>query len=331
MREGKDILMKKVKKTVSKKKKAATKKASPAQKAKKAKKSAAPRAVKKAGKPERKKQVSQKKTRIAKKVEKPVSPVVRGKGPAASKKKKEPPPKYSKHWFKKHKKEIDLSTWTETELVILRRRSTRVFQKKQVPENLVRRILEAGRFAPSAGNNMHWRFTVVRDPKMLAEMETDARNITARMGTYFDYWKRPYMKPLVKALQYRFPNDLHPIPHGVLKLISELSFKAFWDAPTLILLYKDVRGIGNPDLDLGICGQNMIIAAHSMGLGTCWVGLVKSLRLLPKWRKILDVQYPYSLEQALCIGYPVGEADGFVERDTHAIDWFDENGKRVVY
>jgi len=239
--------------------------------------------------------------------------------------------KYGKAWFMKRRKEIDLSTWTETELVVLRRRSTRVFQKKQVPENLVRRILEAGRFAPSAGNNMHWRFSVVRDPAMLGEMESDARKLTAFMGNFLVYWKRPYLKPLVKVLQYRHPNDLHPIPHGVLKLISELSFKAFWGAPTLILLYKDVRGIGNPDLDLGICGQNMVIAAHSMGLGTCWVGLVKALRLYPKWRKKFDIRYPYSLEQALCVGYPVGEADGFVERDTHAIDWFDEKGKRVVY
>jgi len=241
------------------------------------------------------------------------------------------PARYSKAYFMKQKKEIDLSTWTETEIVILRRRSTRVFQGKQVPENLVRRILEAGRFAPTAGNYQHWRFSVVRDPKMLKEMAEDATRMAARMGDLLDYWKRPYVKPLVKFLQLRFPNELHPIPHGVLKLIAELNFKPFWDAPTVILLFKDVRGIGSPDLDLGIAGQNMVIAAHSMGLGTCWVGLVKALRLYPKWRRVLDIRYPYSLEEAICVGYPVGEADGFVERDTHAIDWFDERGQRVVY
>ncbi len=279
---------------------------------------AAKRAKKKASRP------NLKKAPPARKAE-----AVTPKDPAV--KKKPEPEKYSKKWFQQKRKEIDLSTWTETELVILRRRSNRIFQKKQVPENLVRRIVEAGRFAPTAGNYQHWRFSVVRDPKMIKEMDDDAHKMTAKMGAYLDYWKRPYLKPLVKALQYKYPNELHPIPHGVLKLISELSFKPFWDAPTLILLYKDVRGIGNPDLDLGICGQNMIIAAHSMGLGTCWVGLVKALRLYPKWKKVLDIQYPYSLEQAICVGYPVGEADGFVARDTHAIDWFDEKGKRVVY
>ena len=42
--------------------------------------------------------------------------------------------------------------FTETEKVILSRRSVRQYKKEQVPEFMVKRILEAGRFAPSAGN-----------------------------------------------------------------------------------------------------------------------------------------------------------------------------------
>ncbi len=246
-------------------------------------------------------------------------------------KKRKAPEKYSKAWFMQKKKEIDLTTWTETELIILRRRSTRIFQKKQVPENLVRRVLEAGRFAPTAGNYMHWRFSVVRDEKIRAEMDKDAKKMLSTMGSLFDYYKHPSRKLLVKALQLKYPNTLHPIPHGVIKLISEMSFDPFWGAPTIILLFKDVRGIGIPDLDLGICGQNMIIAAHSMGLGSCWIGLAGAIGKLPKWKKKFDIQYPYEMVQGIALGYPVGEADGFVERDTHAIDWFENGEKRVVY
>ena len=268
--------------------------------------------------------------RAPQKAAKPAKKVTKSARKAPAKKKKEPE-KYSKDWFIKQKKELDLSTWTETELVILRRRSVRLFQKKQVPENLVRRILEAGRYAPSTGNNQHWRFSVVRDPKMLDEMEKNMAFLLGAIGDALNYWKRPYLKPLIKYMQYKYPHDIHPTPHGVLKNISKKDFKVFWGAPTVILCFKDVRGIGDPGMDLGIAGQNMVIAAHSMGLGTCWVGLTKALAVFPKWKKLFDLKYPYSLEQAICVGYPVGEADGFVPRDTHAIDWFDENGKRVVY
>lgn len=245
--------------------------------------------------------------------------------------KKGAPEKYSKQWFKEHKKNLDLSTWTETELVLLRRRSTRLFQKKQVPADLVMRICEAGRYAPTVGNGQYWRYSVVRDWDLLQEMTNHLYDVGIKMGPIIDYWKRPSMKPLVKFLQFLFPHDLHPIPHAVSRLIGLLNFDPLWGAPTVILLYKDVRCIGSPELNLGILGQNMITAAHSMGLGTCWVGLVKALNYYPKWKKLLDIQYPYVLSEAILVGYPVGEADGFIARDTHAIDWYEDGKVKTVY
>ncbi len=245
--------------------------------------------------------------------------------------KKKDPEKYSKAWFMKKKKEIDLSTWTETELVLLRRRSTRYFKKKQVPEDLVRRILEAGRFAPTVGNGQYWRYSVVRDEQLLKEMDDDLYKLAGKMGLFLDYYTKPFIKPMVKFLQYLFPNQLHPVPHAVAGLVGRMNFIPLWGAPTLILLYTDKRCIGSPDLNLGILGQNMVIAAHSMGLGTCWIGLVKALKAFPKWKKLLDITYPYELKEAICVGYPVGEADGFAARDTHAADWYENGEKKVVY
>ena len=56
------------------------------------------------------------------------------------------------------------------EEIIFNRRSVRYYQKEQVPEYLVRRVLEAGRFAPSAGNAQPWKFVVVQDSVMIEEM-----------------------------------------------------------------------------------------------------------------------------------------------------------------
>jgi nitroreductase len=47
--------------------------------------------------------------------------------------------------------------------VIMTRRSIRKFEKKDVPEELVERVLEAGRWAPSGLNNQPWRFAIIRD------------------------------------------------------------------------------------------------------------------------------------------------------------------------
>ncbi len=46
----------------------------------------------------------------------------------------------------------------------------------------------------------------------------------------------------------------------------------FFNAPYVIFLVKHRLHISDPDLDMGICGQNMILAAHSLGFGTYYVG-----------------------------------------------------------
>ncbi len=224
----------------------------------------------------------------------------------------------------------DYSKWTEVERVILERRSVRLYKKKQVPEFLVRRILEAGRFAPSAGNSQPWKFSVVQDPNMIREM-TDQVVKICKMAAALDFRKHAYLAPLVKAMIHLQPNNMHPIPMGAIASIAEGKLGLFHGAPTVILVMKDKRGVSNPDLDCGIAGQNMVLAAHSLGLGTCWVGFVSVLDAMPSWRKRLGIEYPYKLLEGIAVGYPMGEPDGPVPREKLKVDWYDEDGSfRVV-
>ena len=52
---------------------------------------------------------------------------------------------------------------------IMKRRSGRAFSDKPVPDEMVKSILEAGRWAPSCGNKQAWNFVVLRDPEVLAK------------------------------------------------------------------------------------------------------------------------------------------------------------------
>ncbi|MBW2365500.1 MAG: nitroreductase family protein [Deltaproteobacteria bacterium] len=71
--------------------------------------------------------------------------------------------------------------------VIFRRRSVRYYKKKQVPEYLIQRILEAGRFAPSAGNAQPWKFIVVQDREMIDEMTVDVVRQCKKFKKMLDY------------------------------------------------------------------------------------------------------------------------------------------------
>ena len=59
---------------------------------------------------------------------------------------------------------------TSTEETILKRRSVRLYKKEQVPAFMIKRILEAGRFVPSAGNCQPWKFIVLREPRIIADL-----------------------------------------------------------------------------------------------------------------------------------------------------------------
>ena len=74
-------------------------------------------------------------------------------------------------------------------------------------------------------------------------------------------------------------------------------------APTVIMIFKDVRGISNPDLDCGIAGQNMALTAHSMGLGTCWVGWFKEQPV----RELLGIPEALRVVAITPLGYPAQE------------------------
>jgi len=223
--------------------------------------------------------------------------------------------------------------WTETERVILRRRSVRLYKKAQIPEFMVKRILEAGRFAPSAGNCQPWKFVVVREQEIIDGITGTVIETCKSFRAVLDY-RRPgfsWLRPIAKVLIRLKHSDLHPVPFGAINLIADGRLGLYHGAPTVILIFKDVRGVSCPELDCGIAGQNMVLAAHSMGLGTCWVGFTKlAFERTDKWRKLFDLEYPYKFASSVGIGWPRGRPDGMIERQTHPVDWY-ENGTRTVY
>lgn len=224
------------------------------------------------------------------------------------------------------------AAFNEVEEVIYRRRSVRVYKKKQVPEYVVQRLLEAARFAPSAGNGQTWKFIVIQDPEMIKEMETDILKVCSKISKLFYYLNNNSKKKsvIIRIIQRLTPSNTHPIPFIASHLIAEGQAGIYHGAPTVILLLVDKRTPGDSAIEAGITGQTLDLVAHSYGLGTCWVSFVKLLfkgSNNRKWKKRLNIKYPYSLVTSIAIGHSVGTPDGYVVRETKKTDWFGADGK----
>lgn len=131
---------------------------------------------------------------------------------------------------------------------IYERRAVRKYKNKAVPKDLIEKLLDAARMAPSAMNKQPWRFYVVTGKSML---KIFSEQIAKAAAGHFH---------LAFASGVLNHNDL-----------------IFHNAPVVIFITapKDSEWAR---LDVGMCAQNIMLAAKSLGLDTCPVGFGKYIQ-----------------------------------------------------
>ena len=117
--------------------------------------------------------------------------------------------------------------------VIKTRRSIRSYKKTKVPEDVLQRVLDAARIAPSGHNRQYWKFYVVESEEKIRSVADScagrawigmAPAIVVAVGRKYEYNRGGYM--------------------------GEMSFI----------------------MDVSIAFTHLILAARAEGLGTCWIG-----------------------------------------------------------
>ena len=216
---------------------------------------------------------------------------------------------------------------TQMEEVIYTRRSNRVFKPDQIPEDVIHRILEAGRFAPSAGNCQPWQFLVVRDRELMNELSVECCKSLGRVTKLYQ-GKNLLRQFIKKSLALFKPDVIDQRPMVAINALIEPKFgkdtmDVFFEAPTVIYVLNNQVGISTPIFSTGMCCQNMVLTAHALGLGTCYSGFASEpINLSRKLRKKLGIKWPYNhVATAITIGYPAAKADKIVEREFPTVNW----------
>lgn len=143
---------------------------------------------------------------------------------------------------------------------ILGRRSVRKYKPRNIPDDLIEKLLDAARWAPSGGNTQPWRFVVVKDE----------------------------------------------VAKKLLKAVSP-GLRTYTEPSVIIVVCVDFGVKPNEDetvkiLDMGAVIQNLLIAAHALGLGACWV-------YSTNWRGVKEVvsiaeDNPIKPISLILVGYP---------------------------
>lgn len=165
------------------------------------------------------------------------------------------------------------------------RRSIRKYTSENIDDKTIERLIDAARMAPSAGNIQDWFFVIVRDPQLKEELARAA-----------------YNQMFIAT------------------------------APVIIVYFADLeriaRGYGERGRtlyalqDSGAAIQNLLLAAHALGLGTCWIGAFDERRT----ESLLNAPKHLRAVAIIPVGHPA-EAPAMRQRRPRAkITAFDKLG-----
>jgi nitroreductase len=168
--------------------------------------------------------------------------------------------------------------------VITSRKSIRRYKPDPVPDEMIDKILEAARWAPTGENYQPWRFIVVRDQERRNKIGALSKlGSGARMTAWY----------CLGHIQERFAGiEPKEKRDHVMEFMYSGEVSAFARQAPLVIAVLGTLKVGSVDLpyDLSAAIENMLLEAHSLGLGGCWVhGAVASSRDAVKFKKILKI------------------------------------------
>lgn len=161
---------------------------------------------------------------------------------------------------------------SDTHKTIYERRAVRKYKNQPVDKALIEQIIDAGRMAPSAMNRQEWKFYVLTDKKIIESLSPGI------------------VKAAAKVLNWA---------HGVDSSTS--TDIIFHGAPVVIFLTGPAKSEWAA-MDIGMCSQNIMLEAKSLGLDTCPIGLVKFLEKTAKF-STLGIPKSEHIYLAIALGY----------------------------
>lgn len=159
---------------------------------------------------------------------------------------------------------------------ILNRRSVRVYSEEQIRHEDLDLVLKAGIFSPSGCNAQPWHFSVVQNKEIINNLNLETK------------------KELIKSDNETFRS-----------LGKNEKFDIFYNAPTIIVVSGE-KEAPTALIDCSAATENMILAAESLGIGTCWIGFVAFLfkeQRAQELMKKLEIPEGYEPYFAITFGY----------------------------
>jgi nitroreductase len=165
---------------------------------------------------------------------------------------------------------------------IYTRRSVRAFTGEAVDEADIADLIDAAIQAPNGVNSQPWGFTVVTDKALLDRISEGASRLALKRS------------------------DGQPEHAALMQHQAQPDFDGLYDAPALVVIWT----VGTEDMathDCCLAAENLMLAAHAKGLGTCWIGFAEPWLRESEAHALLNLPPEARPVAPIILGYPKAE------------------------
>lgn len=159
------------------------------------------------------------------------------------------------------------------------RRAVRQYTTDPVGRETVLQLIDAAVHAPSAVNQQPWTFTVVRDAALLDRISAAAK----------------------QHMLASVPES--GLPARLREELADPHFQIFHHAPLLILISALAPGPWIVE-DCALAAENLMLAAHAKGLGTCWIGFAQDYLGTAEGKRVLGLPQAWVPIAPIIVGRP---------------------------
>jgi nitroreductase len=191
-------------------------------------------------------------------------------------------------------------------LLLASRRSCRNYREEPVDRKLLLDLVKAGTLAPSGTNSQKWTFT-------LLETRPQVQKLGNRIAGFFERINRLAANPVARLFSRLFSRDelgkyyrehYRSVEEGLKEWREQGRDLLFHGAPALIVV-GSAPGASCPAEDALLATQNILLAAHALGLGSCLVGYaVTPLQREPTLRESLGIPRGEQVYAVIALGWP---------------------------
>ena len=189
-------------------------------------------------------------------------------------------------------------------VAILTRRSTRRFDNKIPDKEIIQKVVNAGRYAPSGANSQTSHFIVITNKEVLKEIAELVQGEFAKM---------------------EISEDMYVSLKGSINASKKGDYVFHYNAPVLIVI-ANKKGYGNAIADSSCALENMMIAANAFDLGSCWINQLHWLDDNERIRTFLE-GYGLKKDETITGGLALGFSENGLpnrkplDRKGNAVTW----------